>query len=116
MTCRLPLYLTYRLLIMKRRNFITYSLLLFASLTTVTFGSSFTSAQNPEKLRFAVTDVQGLEELQRDYEPFRDALAESLGTEIEFFPVADRKVNNLTNERNPINITAKFFTISSLAL
>lgn len=75
---------------MKRRNFISYSLLLLASLTTVTLNLTFASAQKPEKLRFAVTDVQGLEELQRDYEPFRDALAESLGTEIEFFPVADR--------------------------
>ncbi|MEP0873219.1 PhnD/SsuA/transferrin family substrate-binding protein [Trichocoleus desertorum AS-A10] len=41
----------------------------------------------PEKLRFAVTDAKGLEELQRDYEPFRVALEEVLETKIEFFPV-----------------------------
>lgn len=41
----------------------------------------------PERLRFAVTDAKGLEELQRDYEPFRVALAEVLETRIEFFPV-----------------------------
>ena len=89
---------------MKRRNFITYSLLLFASLTTVTFSSSFVSAQNPEKLRFAVTDVQGLEELQRDYEPFRDALAESLGMEIEFFPVADRTAAAVALQSDQVDI------------
>lgn len=43
-----------------------------------------------ETLRFAVTDLTGLEELQRDFEPFRNELAEALGAEIEFFPVSDR--------------------------
>lgn len=43
-----------------------------------------------ETLRFAVTDLTGLEELQRDFGPFRDELAEALGAEIEFFPVSDR--------------------------
>ncbi len=89
---------------MKRRNFISCSLLLFASLATVTFGSTFVSAQNPEKLRFAVTDVQGLEELQRDYEPFRDALAESLGTEIEFLPVADRTAAAVALQSEQVDI------------
>jgi phosphonate transport system substrate-binding protein len=43
-----------------------------------------------ETLRFAVTDLTGLEELQRDFDPFREALSEALGAEIEFFPVSDR--------------------------
>ena len=104
MACKLPSSIVYRLSVMKRRNFICYSLLLLASLTTVTLNSTFASAQNPEKLRFAVTDVQGLEELQRDYEPFRDALAESLGTEIEFFPVADRTAAAVALQSNQIDI------------
>ncbi|MEL6929936.1 MAG: phosphate/phosphite/phosphonate ABC transporter substrate-binding protein [Cyanobacteria bacterium J06600_6] len=89
---------------MKRRNFITYSLLLLAGLTTATLSSTFVSAQKPETLRFAVTDVQGLEELQRDYEPFRDALAESLGTEIEFFPVADRTAAAVALQSEQVDI------------
>ncbi|MDJ0715054.1 MAG: PhnD/SsuA/transferrin family substrate-binding protein [Prochloraceae cyanobacterium] len=40
-----------------------------------------------EKLRFAVTDVSGLEDLQRDYGRFKDALEEVLQTDIEFYPV-----------------------------
>ncbi|WP_283758014.1 phosphate/phosphite/phosphonate ABC transporter substrate-binding protein [Roseofilum casamattae] len=38
-------------------------------------------------LKFAVSDVQGLAALQRDYEPFRAALAASLGRTVEFYPV-----------------------------
>lgn len=41
----------------------------------------------PPKLTFAVTDAKGLEELQRDYEPFRVVLEDVLETKIEFFPV-----------------------------
>ena len=89
---------------MKRRNFITYFLLFLSSLTTVTLNSTLASAQKPETLRFAVTDVQGLEELQRDYEPFRDALAESLGTEIEFFPVADRTAAAVALQSDQVDI------------
>jgi [ribosomal protein S5]-alanine N-acetyltransferase len=36
----------------------------------------------PKKLRFAVTDAEGLEELQRDYEPFRVALGLSISYQI----------------------------------
>ncbi len=38
-------------------------------------------------LKLAVSDVQGLDDLKRDYEPFRVALAESLSQPIEFYPV-----------------------------
>lgn len=48
------------------------------------------SSGEAETLRFAVTDLTGLEELQRDFDPFRETLEETLGTEIEFFPVSDR--------------------------
>lgn len=44
----------------------------------------------PEKLRMAVTDLQGLEELQREFGAFADELERATGSEIEFFPVADR--------------------------
>jgi phosphonate transport system substrate-binding protein len=41
-------------------------------------------------LRFAVTDLQGLEELQREFGEFKDALEEATGFDIEFFAVNDR--------------------------
>lgn len=75
---------------MKRRNFLSLSLLSVA-------GCSFSKVQEittnnyadnrPEKLRFAVTDVQGLETLETDYAPFRQALEKVVGIPIEFFPV-----------------------------
>lgn len=78
---------------MKRRNFIWYSLLFVASCGRATnnpnFGGNNSTAKLPEKLRFAVTDVKGLEALERDYEQFRLALEEILATQIEFFPVED---------------------------
>ncbi len=75
---------------MKRRNLLVYSLLFLVACNSNSSNSSINPNGEPDTLRFAVTDVQGLEELQRDYEPFRDALAETLGKDIELFPVADR--------------------------
>ncbi|NJK39462.1 MAG: phosphate/phosphite/phosphonate ABC transporter substrate-binding protein [Oscillatoriales cyanobacterium SM2_3_0] len=82
---------------MKRRNFLGYSLLFLAGCTTTTRtgsnGSSpsaptnSVSNQTPEKLRFTVTDVQGLEALEKDYGQFRQTLEEVLETPVEFFPV-----------------------------
>ncbi len=44
----------------------------------------------PEVIRLAVTDLQGLEELQRDFAPFQTALSEVLGLPVEFLPVSSR--------------------------
>lgn len=76
---------------MKRRNFLWGSLLFVGGCATAT-GHSTSSSQSkainlPKTLRLAVTDTKGLKELQQDYEPFRLALKEAIGTEIEFFPV-----------------------------
>jgi phosphonate transport system substrate-binding protein len=49
-----------------------------------------TKSPDPEKLRLAVTDVEGLEELQRDFEEFRKELETAIGVKIEFFAVSDR--------------------------
>jgi phosphonate transport system substrate-binding protein len=43
-----------------------------------------------ETVRFAVTDLVGLEELQREFGAFRDKLSEVTGYEIEFTPVTNR--------------------------
>jgi phosphonate transport system substrate-binding protein len=49
-----------------------------------------TPALAQETVRFAVTDVEGLESLQREWTPFRDALEELTEYEIAFFPVSNR--------------------------
>ena len=68
----------------QRRSFLWYSLLFLAGCQSAT---STHNTKLPERLRFAVTDVKGLEELRRNYEPFRVALEEVLETEIQFYPV-----------------------------
>ncbi|NEQ48017.1 MAG: PhnD/SsuA/transferrin family substrate-binding protein [Leptolyngbya sp. SIOISBB] len=75
---------------MKRRNFLTYSLLFAVGcsspkLTDATAGEA--SVKRPENLRLAVTDVQGLATLEADYGPFKQVLEEVLELPIEFFPV-----------------------------
>ena len=73
---------------MKRRNFVTGSLLFVGGCAAATQTRSTQSRVTmPEKLRFAVTDAKGLQELQRDYEAFRATLGAVLETEVEFFPV-----------------------------
>jgi len=41
-------------------------------------------------LRLAVTDVEGLEMLQREFGAFKDLLGEKLGMNVKFFPVPNR--------------------------
>lgn len=47
-------------------------------------------AANAETVRLAVTDLVGLEELQREFGAFRDKLSEVTGYDIEFNPVTSR--------------------------
>ncbi len=72
---------------MLRRHFLWYFLLFVAGCTAATNPPRNPLLKEKDKLLFAVSDVQGLEELQRDYGPFRTALEEVLETKIEFFPV-----------------------------
>ncbi len=45
-----------------------------------------------QDIRLAVTDVEGLESLQREWTPFRDTLEELTGLEVAFVPVNNRTV------------------------
>ena len=45
-----------------------------------------------QTIRFAVTDIDGMEELQRDMGPFKDAFEAASGLKVEFFPVLGRTV------------------------
>lgn len=77
---------------MKRRHFLWYSLLLIGSCQAATNQSSNSSSNSesgsmPEKLRFTITEVHKIEDLQRDYGALRTVLEEVLGKKIEFVTV-----------------------------
>ena len=59
---------------------------------TVAVAGAFAIGAEAQTIRFANTDIEGLEELQREYGAFRDLLQELTGYEIEFFPVSNRTV------------------------
>lgn len=58
-----------------------------ASLAIVAFAAP---TLGQERLRFAVTDVDGLEGLQREYGPFKAAFEKASGLRIDMFPVSGR--------------------------
>lgn len=68
---------------MKRRKLIGCAILFMASCSVAI------NNLGPEKLRFAVTDVHRIEELERDFGPFRKTLEQVLERKIEFVPVAN---------------------------
>lgn len=47
-------------------------------------------AHAADKVRLAVTDIEGMEKLQQEFGPFRDALVKLTGLDIELFPVNSR--------------------------
>lgn len=66
-----------------KRFWLSFLVLAFAAFASL-------PAMAADKIRLAITDVDGLEALQRDFGPFRDALAKESGLEVEFFPVSGR--------------------------
>lgn len=95
---------------MRRRGFLGYSLLFLVGCTASTTQSQNSSTtgsgggNQPETLRLAVTDVQGLEELQRDYEAFRDELEATLGRKVDFFPVSNRAAAAVALQSDQVDI------------
>ncbi len=63
-----------------RRRFLCYFLLFLASCNFTT-----RKVNLPQKLRFGVTDVAGLSELQQYYDSFRVTLGKVLATKVNFF-------------------------------
>jgi phosphonate transport system substrate-binding protein len=53
-------------------------------------GDPAQGAEDGSTVRIAVTDLQGLEELQREFGAFVAAFEESTGLSVEFYPVNDR--------------------------
>ena len=62
--------------------------------TTTVAAALFTAAlavpASAETYKLAITDVEGLEQLQTDWGPFKAALEQATGESFEFFPVASR--------------------------
>lgn len=67
---------------------ISRRLLLAAGISALAFVSS--NAIAADTIRLAVTDVDGLESLQREFGPFKDSFEKLSGMKMEFFPVSGR--------------------------
>ena len=62
---------------------------LLISLFIILFSASVLFADG-KVLKFAVTDVQGLEELQREFAAFEAAISKFSGVQIKLFPISSR--------------------------
>jgi phosphonate transport system substrate-binding protein len=65
--------------------------LLASGLVAIALASATASAAQ-ETIRFAVTDIDGMEALQREMGPFKEAFEAASGLTVEFFPVSGRTV------------------------
>ncbi len=65
-------------------------LLLSGLLASALFGATHAAAE--DTIRFAVTDIDGLEALQREMGPFKEAFEAASDLKVEFFPVSGRTV------------------------
>ena len=72
--------------------------------TSVKANESQEKSDWPDKLRFAVTDVEGMEELRTTFGPFKEKLEELIGIEIEYFAVTDRTVGTTALEYDQVDI------------
>lgn len=62
----------------------------FLAAGLVALGLAATPARAADTLRFAVTDVDGLEKLQREFGPFKAEFEKLSGLKVDFFPVSGR--------------------------
>jgi phosphonate transport system substrate-binding protein len=63
---------------------------LIAATAATAFCAAAIPAMSAETVRLAITDVDGLENLQREFGPFKDAFEKLSGLKLEFFPVSGR--------------------------
>lgn len=61
-----------------------------AGLSACASDTQAADGEEPSVVRMAVTDLQGLEELQREFGAFKDTFEEKTGYTLEFYPVNDR--------------------------
>ncbi len=77
---------------LNRRAFLSYSLLFLSGCTvaqtaSTTNAASTSQLKRPSRLRFAVTDISGTDELEQNFGAFRQELEAVLELPVEFFPV-----------------------------
>ncbi|NLG55229.1 MAG: phosphate/phosphite/phosphonate ABC transporter substrate-binding protein [Rhodococcus sp.] len=65
---------------------------------------SSSNERDENTIAFAVTDLQGLEELQREFGAFKTTLEEVSGLTVEFYPVSDRTVAAAALQTGDIDI------------
>jgi phosphonate transport system substrate-binding protein len=63
---------------------------LFAATMGLAALAAVSAADAADKIRFAVTDVDGMEAMQREFGPFKDAFEKVSGLEVAFYPVPSR--------------------------
>ena len=72
-----------------------------------------------EKIKFAVTDIEGLEALQQEFSAFKTALEKSTGLEMELFPVSSRTAAVEAMKANQVDFVltgpAEYVVIKQLA-
>ncbi|MGN8646278.1 phosphate/phosphite/phosphonate ABC transporter substrate-binding protein [Gracilibacillus sp. HCP3S3_G5_1] len=65
-------------------------------------------AQNSEveldTIRFVDTGAEGMEELKREFGPFKEALAETTGKEVEFFSISNRTAATTAMEFGQVDV------------
>ncbi|RXJ02466.1 phosphonate ABC transporter substrate-binding protein [Anaerobacillus alkaliphilus] len=72
--------------------------------TTVAGETVDERADWPKKVRFAVTGIDGMEELQRNYGAFRDIIQDLMGVEFEFFALSDRTIVTTAMEYDQVDM------------
>ena len=68
----------------------TWTTKLTALAAALVMGAFVASAQAADTVKFAVTDIAGLEELQRELGAFKNVLQKETGLEIGFYAVNSR--------------------------
>ncbi|HEY9811896.1 MAG TPA: phosphate/phosphite/phosphonate ABC transporter substrate-binding protein [Halomicronema sp.] len=93
---------------MKRRNLLFYSFLFLVGCTAGNSNKNKPFSQSvttkPEKLRVSITEVKGIDELERDYGALRSSLGEILEQKIEFFPVQNYLAAVVALQSNQVDL------------
>lgn len=58
----------------------------------------------PTTVRLAVTGLEGMEELQRNHEPFRQLLEQKMGVDFEFFALSSRVVSATAMQMGQVDV------------
>lgn len=87
------------------RGAVALTVLMAAALVPVGGAAALSaSGERPKVLRFANTDLVGLEELQREFGRFQAALQDTLGMPVQLFPVPNRTAVAVALEAGQVDL------------